>query len=204
MKKMSIVLAAILAVAAIEAQAWTWEALSVAEMAANGGATHVLRFSHEDLTTTTTNTALAITNAILAGTALECVGMRMPVTFDGISTNYTTSLSLKVGDGSDDDLFLTATELCEDGTEVLVKWAPLASATVAYTSAVLTNVLYNSITGNVTVVTGVTSAGTVGELGRKLYASAGSLVATFTPNEEESLASFSRGEVVILFRAMRR
>ena len=195
---MSLVLAVVTVAGAVQ-----FQPLSVPE-AAWLGATHKAIITEADLTTATTNTAQALTNAIPAGTAVECVGMRLVTAFDTANTNYTGSLALIVGDGSDTDLFLASTELASDGTEVFVKYAPPHSATVSYTSAILTNVLYNGATGNVTVVTGVTGAATVGELGRKLYASAGSLVFTFTPNTEEAVSANTKGEVEVYFRLIQK
>jgi hypothetical protein len=46
----------------------------------------------------------------------------------------------------------------------------------------------------------VASTATAAELGRKLYASAGSLVFTLTPNAEEALSANTSGEVRMYLR----
>jgi hypothetical protein len=55
-------------------------------------------------------------------------------------------------------------------------------------------------TGTVTSVSSVTSAATVTELGYKLYASAGNIIATFTPNSEEAVATNRQGRVTLYFK----
>lgn len=204
MKRMVAIMAGLLLMAAQRAGAVNaeWYALSVPEMAAHGGATHLAEFSWREFTLTSTNTAQVFTNTVRAKTSVECVGMLMDEAFDTANTNFTGSCALKIGDGSDDDIYLTSTELASDGTEVFVKYAPPNSATVSYTSAILTNVPFNGTTGNVTVVTGITAAGTVGELGRKVYTAAGVVTFTFTPNLNEALTANAAGRVRVYFRMM--
>lgn len=173
--------------------------LSVPEAAAKG-ATHYMQFTWEDFTVSTTNAIQAFTNSIAAKTAVEFVGMILDVAADTGNTNYTGSCLIKVGDGSDDDLFLASTELASDGTEVWVKYGPPNSATV---SATTTNLVYLNASSNVVtnaLTVAVTSAGTIGELSRKLYTAAGGIVATFTPNAEEALSANTSLSVRLYFR----
>jgi hypothetical protein len=141
--------------------------------------------------------------------------MRLVTAFDTANTNYTGSLALIVGDGSDTDLFLASTELASDGTEVFVKFPPPHGGTVTVTAATksVTNVLdvtFNATTTGVvtyatnTLMTGATATVAAAELGRKLYASAGSLVFTFTPNAEEAVSENTKGEVEVFFRLIQK
>lgn len=171
-----------------------------AETRALLGATHEMVISYSDLTMASTNTAQTFTNAIPAKMAAQFVMLKLSTAFDTGNTNFTGSVLLSAGDGSDVDLFITSTELASDGTEVYLKYGPPNSVTIVATSTILTNVLYAGITGNVTVVTGVTSAGTVGELGSQLYAADGSLIVTMTPNLNEALASNTSGKVTLYFK----
>jgi hypothetical protein len=133
-----------------QAQAASWYALGVPEMAAHGGATHMAVFTHEDLTKTNTNTAQYFTNSIAARKGLECVALLLDTAFTVGTTNYTDSCLLKIGDGSDDDLFLTSTELASDGTEVFVKFGPPNAYTATSTPTFTTK----SYATNVATTTG--------------------------------------------------
>ena len=192
-------------VAGMVAQAGTvkWYTTSVPEMAAHRGATHYALIKYGDLaTSTSTNTALLLTNAVSAKTGVEFVELLLDQAFDTGNTNFTGSVDLKIGDGSDDDLFLTSTELASDGTEVWIKYGPPDSATI--TSTVTKQTVSLTDTNGVTalVVTNATVASTaaIGELGRKLYTSAGQIVFTLTPNGNEALDDNTSGEVRLYFR----
>jgi hypothetical protein len=120
------------------------------------GATHEVTITHADLTETTTNTAETLASfAVVAKQGVKLVAMHLVTPFDTISTNYTTSTLLTVGDGTDADLYLTSTELNTDGTEVYLKFGRLPIST--YTSGTfVTNVAdatANALT-NVTASTG--------------------------------------------------
>jgi hypothetical protein len=211
-------LVALLSCAALAAP--EWQPLSVPEMA-KWGATHVLIVEWNDLTTSATNTAQLFTNSVVAKTAVECVGLLLDEAFDTGNTNFTGSLAIKIGDGSVDDLFLASTELASDGTEVFVKYPPLNTYTVAYT--LQTNTLVSAVTngaalvtdgtnvftvvsnltvtsGSVISVSGITAASTAGELGRKLYTTAGSIISTITPNTQEAVDDNTSGKVRVYFK----
>jgi len=115
--------------AAIVTALWTlpapavdvWQ-LSTQEKAATR-ATHVIRITHEDLTTATTNTAQTLTNiAVSAKMGVSAVKLVLEDAFDDGDTNYTGSTSITMGDGGDVDRYITATELNEAGTEVFLKY----------------------------------------------------------------------------------
>jgi hypothetical protein len=147
------------------------------------GATHVLRIGLSDLaSSTSTNTALVLVNNIIsAKEQLECVNMVLDQAFDTGNTNDTGSVALKVGDSTDDDLYLTSTELASDGSEVFLKYgrADVPSVTVASNFVA-------------TVTAGVT--------GKKIYTAANYIKVTLTPNAEEALSANTKGAVSIYFR----
>lgn len=91
---------------------------------ANIGATHVATVTYADLTETNTNTAQTLTNvfAVAAKEGVQLVAMQLVTAFDTGNTNYTGSVLVTVGDGTDTDLYLTSAELASDGTEVWLKY----------------------------------------------------------------------------------
>jgi hypothetical protein len=97
------------------------ERLGVEGMAAWGGATHVAVIQDDDLTTATTNTAQTLTMTIASNQAVQVLWAVCTERFVDNATNAFNSLTLIVGDGTDDDLFLESMQLCKYGTEVLVK-----------------------------------------------------------------------------------
>lgn len=228
-RKCGMLLVAAMLAWVMPAMAVDWMALSIPEMAAHKGATHCAVIKYKDFTAyTSTNTAAVITNNISAKQGVEFVELLLDQAFDTGNTNFTGQVSLKIGDGSDDDLFLTATELASDGTEVWVKYPPPDGATIVSTLTrqalnAVTNVAAQQITltyldattnsATAVVCTNVAqtvasfltnatvaSTATIGELGRKLYTSAGYIVYTITPNAEESLSENTSGEVRLYFR----
>lgn len=208
--KRLMVLVAIMAMSGVVG-AYEFRPLGVAEMA-QWGATHVLDVDYSDLKkiedATTNNTPATITVAVPAKTAVELRAMILDEAFDTAETNYTGSCLLQVGDGSDVDLHLTSTELASEGTEVFVKFAPLAAATAVSTVTPMTKSVYVAADGEGTnfvaqaVCTNATVATTVSvaELGRKASTSAQNVVLTFTPNADEALADNVQGKVRLFFR----
>ena len=210
MKKMAMLAVLAWVCMGMVAQAASWYALGVPEMAAHGGATHMAVFTHEDLTKTNTNTAQYFTNSIAARKGLECVALLLDTAFTVGTTNYTDSCLLRIGDGSDDDLFLTSTELASDGTEVFVKFGPpnayTATSTPTTTTTNLITLLAGAtnvsqkVTNTVVKTVSVATTTTAGELGRKVYSSAGNLVFKFTPDANQSVSQFTAGQVRVYFR----
>jgi len=107
--------------------------LGVSEQAEKG-ANWLVEYTYEDLTATTTNaTVQTLTDfAIKAKMGIELVGVVLNTAFDTANTNFTGSLTLTIGDGTDADLFLESMELASDGTEVFLKLA--ASGMKVYTA----------------------------------------------------------------------
>lgn len=186
-----------LAVAPAMAASGAFKALPT-EARASIGATHFVEFTPADFAASTaTNTALCITNAIPAKWAVSFVAMVLETAFDTKNTGFTGSCAMKVGDASDDDLFLTSTELASDGTEVWAKFGPPNAYTI--TPTIATTPATNGIV--YAAMTNVTAAATAGVLGQVVYASAGIVRYTFTPNAEEGLYTNQVGKVRLYFKA---
>lgn len=98
------------------------------EFAGAGGFTHLLELDYSDFASSTATNARSFSMPVLAGCAIFAVGMSLVTPFKNSDTDF-ISVSAKVGHGSDDDAFLTATELCERGTKVTYKIHP---STVPY------------------------------------------------------------------------
>jgi hypothetical protein len=187
----------LMAMAVLPAGANDYRQLSISEMA-RFGATHAWTLTYKDFAaSTSTNTALAITNVVAANTAVFFKGMVLNDAFSVETTNYTGSCALIVGNGTDTDLFLASTELASDGSEVYVKYGPPNTYAVTSASASITNILGVTNVTAATVVTNVTAAVTGTILGHVLYSSAGVIVATFTPNTEEALSQNVKGQVTL-------
>jgi len=187
----------LMAMAVLPAGANDYRQLSISEMA-RFGATHAWTLTYKDFAaSTSTNTALAITNVVAANTAVFFKGMVLNDAFSVETTNYTGSCALIVGNGTDTDLFLASTELASDGSEVYVKYGPPSTYAVTSASASITNILGVTNATVATVVTNVTAAVTGTILGHVLYSSAGVIVATFTPNTEEALSQNVKGQVTL-------
>jgi len=132
MKKFTMILMA-LTISALFASA-EWRAATQSEMDRTG-ANRVFEVDYTDLTTTTTNTAQTLTVAVPAKAAVQFMLMELDTAFDTANTNYTGSLAVIVGDGSNDDAYLTSTELASDGTEIWKKFGPTATREKVYTVA---------------------------------------------------------------------
>ena len=153
-----------------------WRVLDTAEQMRHG-ANRVWELTHADLTTAATNTAQSINAAVPANTMVRLIKMELPESFDiGLSnTNHTGALTLRVGDGSTTDLFLSDTELAEDGTTIWKKYG--------------STVVNSGTSTNVTLV-----------LGQKVYTTTGNIVARFTPNTEDAVADNTTGRVRLFFK----
>ncbi|MFA7333532.1 MAG: hypothetical protein WC130_04470 [Kiritimatiellia bacterium] len=118
------------------------------------GATHVATITYADFTETNTNTAVTLTNvfAVAAKQGVQLMAMQLKTAFTTGNTNYTGSVLVEVGDGTDADLYLTSTELASDGTEVWIKFGRSVQAATAAVSTNVTGVAaqtasYTNITG---------------------------------------------------------
>lgn len=91
---------------------------------AEEGATHIVKIDYSDLTTTTSNTAQTLTTLnVDPRMGVEFKSMMLVKPFQIlVNTNYTASLALTVGDGTDLDYYLASTEIDEQGTEVYLEF----------------------------------------------------------------------------------
>lgn len=191
----------LMAMAVLPAGANDYRQLSISEMA-RFGATHAWTLTYKDFAaSTSTNTALAITNVVAANTAVFFKGMVLNDAFSVETTNYTGSCALIVGNGTDTDLFLASTELASDGSEVYVKYGPpstyAVTATMGTQAVAYLGLSTNALTNTIIFTSNVTAAVTGTILGHVLYSSAGVIVATFTPNTEEALSQNVKGQVTL-------
>ena len=96
--------------------------LGTEERLAHGGATHVVKITHEDLTEATANTAQTIVLMnVESKVAVECVYVDLITPFKDASDSALNTTTLIVGDDGDTDGLLASQELNENGTEVLMK-----------------------------------------------------------------------------------
>jgi len=203
MKKLCVVLALSLFGMAATAQ----EVIRMDSLQASAlGANYQTIFTYADFSSfTTTNSAAVITSTVPAKIGLSLVAMVLETAFDGsgVSTSYTQSVTVKVGDGSDDDYFLTSTELASDGTEVFVKYgAPTAYAVTATTTSLVYTAGDASIKTQA-IVTAVSGAATASALNQKYFSAAGTVVYTFTPSAEISLSQMTSGRVKFYWRELK-
>ena len=167
-----------------------------AETKADIGANYLAVIKYSDLAaSTSTNTALVLTNfAVAAKTQVEVVLAKLVTAFTTGNTNFTGSVALTVGDGTDADLFLTSTELASDGTEVWLKSGAREVQTLALTTASVA-----ATNGTFACVTNVSLSAVSG---RKVYTAADTVDFTFTPNAEEALSANTNGEVWIYLKVI--
>jgi len=98
------------------------EALGTQERAARSGATHVITIVASDLTNTTAAASQTIElKDALAGQFVKGIGMKLVTPFHDASDSTFNSVTVAVGDGSDTDRFITATQVNANGTSVAHK-----------------------------------------------------------------------------------
>ena len=182
MKKFTMMMIALIGFC-LFAQAAEWRATDLLEQARTG-ATRVYVVEHSDLTDTNANTAQTLAVSVPAKTAVQFVMMELETAFDTGNTNYTGSLAVKVGDGTDDDLYLTSTELASDGSEVWKKFPPVPTVTAVTTIGATTN----------TVITSVA-------VGEKVYTAGDTIDFVFTPNDSpEAVSAYTSGKSKFYFK----
>ena len=129
---MLLVAAMVIGVVVVEAGSLQIRPLTEQEKA-ELGANMEVQVLYTNLTTTTTNTAQTLTMNVQAKYGVKLAAMMLKKAFDTSNTNFTGSLAVKVGDGDDDDKYLTSTELASDGTEVWMKFGETTGS--VYTAA---------------------------------------------------------------------
>jgi hypothetical protein len=178
------------------------------------GATYVQTITYADLNAfgAITNVTVGITSSIPAKVGLTMVGLILEEAFQDTgalnTANATTNdLQITIGDGSDADYFLTATQIAADGTEVFVQFTPVAAGTIVVTPQTL------ALTGtvqNVAVMTNATAAFTGSRLGQKYYSAAGVTVYTFVGAglkgagiPGDVMSAYTSGKLKVYWRELR-
>lgn len=176
MKKQALIAIAILTGVSLAAAAPTVRPVTI-QQSAKMGATHVVEIDYADFTETSTNTAESFGSSfpVVAKMGVECVGAQLITAFTTGNTNFTTSVAVTVGDGTDADLYLTSTELASDGTEVWWKYGRSV-----WNSGSATNVTLS--------------------YGQKVYTGTDNIDFTFTPNAEEALSACTAGKILLYFK----
>lgn len=109
------------------------------------GFTHRINLTHEDLTETTANTAQTIAIFTLAaGDVVKDAALAVTTPFEDASDNTLNTTTVIVGDGDDDDQYITSTEVNVNGSEVKYK-ACAADAQLAYTAADTVDIIFGSM-----------------------------------------------------------
>jgi hypothetical protein len=145
---------AVSAMAAPELRALPWQT------AVRVGASHCIEFSYKDLTSTATNTAVEYTNTVTAPASVEFVGMVLDPAFDSTSVTNALSMTMSCGVSGATTKWLSAKQVCSDGTEIKTSFGGDYTATTALT--LTTNlVVVGTSTSTVYFVTGASGAVTV-------------------------------------------
>jgi hypothetical protein len=117
--------------------------LSEQEVAANQGYTHRARINAADLTVTATATSQTFDLGPIPLGAQVQVKIDLKVPFKDVSDSAFNDCAITIGDTSTANVFLTTTQLNENGTEVLFKEGSLSAP---YTSALTIRVTWGSMT----------------------------------------------------------
>lgn len=170
------------------------------QMGVKYGATHVLEFTHDDLTVTNVNTAMVFTNTVGAPTSVEFAGMLLDTAFDSVTVTNAFTMSLSCGAGAATTGWLNGKEVAADGTEIRTSFGADYSATVALT--LVTNlVVAGTSTSTTYFVTGATGTSTVSSPLVNEQTANVSIVTTFgSPGVARALSEFESGRVRLFLR----
>jgi len=156
---------AVSAMAAPELRALPWQT------AVRVGASHCIEFSYKDLTETATNTVMVFTNTITAPASVEFIGMVMDPAFDSKSVTNALSMTMSCGISGATTKWLSAKQVCYDGTEIKTSFGTKYSGTATVALTLTTNrvssttythgVAEGVATSTVYFVSGATGASTV-------------------------------------------
>ena len=170
------------------------------QMGVKYGATHVLEFTHEDLTQTATNTAMVFTNTVGAPASVEFAGMLLDTAFDSVTVTNAFTMSLSCGAGAATTGWLNGKEVAADGTEVRTSFGADYSATVALT-LVTNQVVIADGTSTTYFVTGATGTSTVGSPLVNEQTANVAIVTTFgTAGANRNHAEFESGRVRLFLK----
>jgi hypothetical protein len=117
-----------------------------AETKAASGFTHKAIVTHEDLTEATADTDQTIALlSVAAGDVVEKAAIKLVTPFKDASDAALNDTKVQVGDDSDTDEYIAATQVNENGTEVLFA-ANVNTVPFAYTAANTVDLLVESMT----------------------------------------------------------
>ena len=117
-----------------------------AETKAATGFTHKFIVTHEDVTESTADTDQTIALlSVAAGDVVEKAAYKLVTPFKDASDSAFKDTKLQVGDGTDTDEYIAATQVNENGTEVLFA-ANVNTVPFAYTAADTVDLLVESMT----------------------------------------------------------
>jgi hypothetical protein len=117
-----------------------------AETKAATGFTHKSIVTHEDLTEATADTDQTIALlSVVAGDVVEKAAYKLVTAFKDASDAAFNDTKVQVGDGVDTDEYIAATQVNENGTEVLFA-ANVNTVPFAYTAADTVDLLVESMT----------------------------------------------------------
>ena len=116
------------------------------ETKAATGFTHKAIVTHVDLTETTADTDQTIALlSVVAGDVVQKAAYKLVTAFSDASDAAFNDTQVQVGDGSDTDEYIAATQVNENGTEVLFA-ANVNTVPFAYTAADTVDLLVESMT----------------------------------------------------------
>jgi hypothetical protein len=116
------------------------------ETKAATGFTHKAIVTHVDLTESTADTDQTIALlSVVAGDVVEKAAFQLVTAFSDASDAAFNDTKVQVGDGSDTDEYVAATQVNENGTEVLFA-ANVNTVPFAYTAADTVDLLVESMT----------------------------------------------------------
>ena len=184
------------------------------QMGVKYGATHMLEFTHDDLTQTATNTAMVFTNTVKAPASVTFAGMLLDTAFDSATTTNAFTMSLSCGPGATTTKWLNAKEVAADGTEVRTSFGADYSGTATVTLTATTNLVVSTVytngvdagyatTSTVHFVSGVSGTSTVTITGAPLNEQTNNvaIVTTFgTAGENRNHAELESGRVRLFFK----
>lgn len=157
MTKIKRLMAAVMVLAAACASGVDFKAATVQEMA-KYGATHILEWSHGDLTGTSTNATLVFTNTLTGPLSMKFEGYLLDEEFyTQAYTNALVGLAVSVGDTSSATKWISALEVAKDATPTT--WASFGTdytATIQTTTA--TNLVADETVFSAVLATNLTFA----------------------------------------------
>ena len=110
------------------------------------GFTHQVVVTHEDLTEATADTDQTIALlSVVAGDVVEKAAFKLVTPFEDASDAAFNDTKVQVGDGTDTDEYIAATQVNENGTEVFFA-ANVNTVPFAYTAADTVDLLVESMT----------------------------------------------------------